>query len=582
MEENSNKKVRLWYYLYLGGLTSAQRTEVRAWFSKVTLATNEVESEVDLFQSSSSDTYIGWTKRLGDDLGMKKDYYLNAVQSNYETTFTRAGSRRITFDDWSKNYKEALYPVYSLCWDTIRDSEIQSQSLDLSDSRIIKVELVHRHKLRASYCKSSTIAKHIREGSLDHTDGLPLHTENGYEHVLFLAKDCAFYQVPGYSLRGESYRNSLYVDNSYEVPRCFIKPLVNKKNIFKCEVKGKYSSIHNRVRMIAEDGTERWASTYHNRNHPRSERDGIYFANRTAATSYGYARCEYEEDWLPQDEARLKANAEYHSLSRVFVCPETTETTVGFEIEKEDYESIETPYSPLYEKTKWCKESDSSLCDESGFELISPVYPLFTNQLDRDIEKFSDVRYLINSDYSDRCGGHINISSKVYSPIQLLHGMRGFLPLLYSIWSVRISNDYCTPTKISNYGQGRRNSAINLKSRSNILEIRLASAVKSVKNLLWRRDLIRLIIENINRSEMEVLRMLLNKRSKLHKHLRKVYSSDRFVEKCNQFVRYTEEFNDVKLDDIDWSKWEVSNKPSVEENQSETTTGVPVERTSIN
>jgi hypothetical protein len=57
----------------------------------------------------------------------------------------------------------------------------------------------------------------------------------------------------------------------------------------------------------------------------------------------------------------------------------------------------------------------------------------------------------------------------------------------------------------------------------------------------------RIIVENINKSEIQVLRMLVNQKSKLHIHLRKVYSVDKMIEKIEKFVKYSEEFNNVKL-----------------------------------
>jgi hypothetical protein len=243
-------------------------------------------------------------------------------------------------------------------------------------------------------------------------------------------------------------------------------------------------------------------------------------------------------------------NARYHRLERRWMCKKSTKFTIGLEIEKEDGHAYNIGYESLFNDTSWVKESDSSLCDETGYELVSPVYDLFSKDLDKDLKEDERLRTLIEAEYSDDCGGHINIGSSIFTPMQLFYGFKGFLPLLYSIWSTRLSNTYSTAEKSHDYVSGSR-SAIHIKG--NVLEIRLASAVISVKNMLWRRDLVRIMANNINKSEKEVLRMMLNKKSILHRHLRKVYSMERFRKRCDDFVRYAEAYNDVKLDKINWS-----------------------------
>ena len=64
---------------------------------------------------------------------------------------------------------------------------------------------------------------------------------------------------------------------------------------------------------------------------------------------------------------------------------------------------------------------------------------------------------------------------------------------------------------------------------------------------MWRRDLLRIVANNINSSERDVLRMLMNPSSLLFKHLIKVYSVERIVDEISLFVSYSKDYNATKL-----------------------------------
>jgi hypothetical protein len=142
----------------------------------------------------------------------------------------------------------------------------------------------------------------------------------------------------------------------------------------------------------------------------------------------------------------------------------------------------------------------------------------------------------------------------------LFFGLKGFLPLLYSVYNLRVDKTYSKAEKCYNYlkdsNEGRDNHSTALQIKDKVIEFRIVAAVRNVKNLLWRRDLIKLMVLNINKSEQEVLRMMLNPRSLLSRHLKKVYKTDeRYMKKCNDFVRFAEVYNDVKLNPIDWTRF---------------------------
>jgi hypothetical protein len=109
----------------------------------------------------------------------------------------------------------------------------------------------------------------------------------------------------------------------------------------------------------------------------------------------------------------------------------------------------------------------------------------------------------------------------------------------------RLTKSYSEAKKKHDYYRKEKYSAIYM--RGEVLEFRIFSAVKNVKQLLWRRDLIRLFTENMNKSEADVLRMLVDSRSKLYKHLRKIYSQDQLLDKVELFVHHVRQFNNKQL-----------------------------------
>lgn len=268
------------------------------------------------------------------------------------------------------------------------------------------------------------------------------------------------------------------------------------------------------------------------------------FADGDIADSCG---CWYNEDDGEWYRRRPRYNADYHSLGRKTTnCFSNAVWRIGFEIEKEDEDAMQSyPYQELYNNTHWIKENDGSLgC--GGYELISPTMDLFSTYLDNMLSDYSSLRSLINADYGiDSCGGHINLSSTQYNRHQLFEGMSGFLPLLYAMYQNRMEESYCKAKSKHRYYDGEKYSAVYL--RDTHLEFRIFPAVRNVNNLLWRRDLIRIMCENINADEMTVLKMMVNTKSKLYKHLRKVFTQEKIIDKVSLFLTYSGDLNNKKI-----------------------------------
>lgn len=255
---------------------------------------------------------------------------------------------------------------------------------------------------------------------------------------------------------------------------------------------------------------------------------GFYHClNKEVAFSRGYSFCE-NCGWSPRGrecECSMVDNCEeycfdYHSLKRKDMSNDSR-FKIGIEVEKED------SYMMKYELAKdiygkgWIKETDGSLNDETGFELISHTLNLYDcfNEIDK-------VKAYIDAGYSSNCGGHIHISDKEKSPRNLFNSIIGYLPLFYALYPNRINGTYSEAKPKDHYGSDHKSSfAIHSKT----LEFRIFPSPKNTDVLKWRIELLRIIVENPIDKADKVQDFMLDIHSVLFKHLIKAYSITGFV-----------------------------------------------------
>jgi hypothetical protein len=280
-----------------------------------------------------------------------------------------------------------------------------------------------------------------------------------------------------------------------------------------------------------------------------------WYASRGVAEDCGFRWHSGNDEWYHEDDYPTtvsECNAGYHDQSRRDYSKNAL-FKVAFEVEKEDAEAGLIHYDDLHHDTGWCKENDGSL-DDDGYELVSPIFDLYSDDLEKSISESKDLSTLIDAEYSDSCGGHINVSCSTIQPKVLFEGVSCFMPLLYALYEDRLDMTYSKAKEKHRYHTEQdKYSSVFIKSH--LVEFRIFPAVINVRNLIWRRDLIRLMIDNMNRSELEVLKMILNKKSKLHAHLRQIFSEDRILQKANAFMKYSEVYNYKKLPGIDEDKY---------------------------
>lgn len=208
---------------------------------------------------------------------------------------------------------------------------------------------------------------------------------------------------------------------------------------------------------------------------------------------------------------------------------------VGIEIEKEDEkvrQSIST--KTLVSTTGFVVERDGSLNQDSGFEMVSPIYPL---DIDFIAEKLKEVSKYIDAKASKGCGGHIHVSDLERTPIQILGGIRGYLPLLYSMYWDRSVNAYCKAYDVIKYTQRGHRQAINVGDKT--LEFRMFPAVENIPQLLFRLRLVKFMMENPQESVEQVGKMLFNKSSELYKLLAEKLDEDKIKYRAELFMDYS-------------------------------------------
>ena len=221
----------------------------------------------------------------------------------------------------------------------------------------------------------------------------------------------------------------------------------------------------------------------------------------------------------------------------------------GFEAEKMDSDYAETGNAiKLAHTTGYKKEYDGSLGSD-GFELISPILPLFNQQvIDESIVPVAD---LLSANTDEKCGGHINLSNNSITSRDILKGIKGSVPLLYSLYDKRMNNRYCQAKKFGTYLRNpSKYSALYIKNPS-VLEIRLFPAIKNKKVLQNRIELLRIITSELfGKTPSKVIVEMATPTSQLHNLLlNKIFDGnmDKLVEKLRWFKRNAENFGCGKV-----------------------------------
>ena len=220
----------------------------------------------------------------------------------------------------------------------------------------------------------------------------------------------------------------------------------------------------------------------------------------------------YDEDKMPskEDDEHICTYHESPAVRHILMS-ESYKMRIGFEIEKTYFKAFDGGYAEnkgdyvgSHELFKGY-ETDSSC----GVEAITNILPLDSpRSLSRNevFEYFDEAECIINSPVSRRCGGHICISVHGMSGYDILNKVRGNMAILYSMYRYRLSKEHCNENKKLVREHNTKYSPVNVKDFG--IEIRIPSAVKNVRQLKLRYDLIYKIMYHSMRTRQSYDKLL--------------------------------------------------------------------------
>lgn len=245
-----------------------------------------------------------------------------------------------------------------------------------------------------------------------------------------------------------------------------------------------------------------------------------------------------------EPQENYKENNDYHS-SLLIDLSNGSKSKIGFEVEKEDEYLKEVTFGEVFNRSLWGKESDGSLDDDCGFELVSPIYDL-NKPVEYFAEEFLKNEDLINAEYTINCGGHIHYSCDGFNGSELLDSIYGYVPLLYALYNHRLDMSY-SRAKGKERLKSERDKYQSINVLSDRLEFRIFSAVKNVQQLLWRTRLIKYIDHYKTAHPLEVLDMVTDKSNELHLLLTEVYNHKQIINKIHLMSDLLYKYDDQHL-----------------------------------
>jgi hypothetical protein len=273
------------------------------------------------------------------------------------------------------------------------------------------------------------------------------------------------------------------------------------------------------------------------------ENEGEYFLDDQRTRDYfGIVYCENLGEWTTEPEGYDNGQhnlREYHS-NNTGDFSGGSRFTIGFEVEKED-DTFCADFRDV-EPHGWTIESDGSLNDPEGFELISPILPLDNMPLVfNHIDKMSQY---IDAAYTSNCGGHIHIADKKRNTRELLESIKGYEPLLLAMYPHRKEENYCKAKKFDDYvNDPEKYSAIYKKSQT--VELRIFPSPRNTSALKFRAALCLFMMKNPARKFTTVVSWLENPEHKFSKLMGHIYSREKIEQKIELIKRYVTEKEDV-------------------------------------
>ena len=236
---------------------------------------------------------------------------------------------------------------------------------------------------------------------------------------------------------------------------------------------------------------------------------------------------------------------------------------IGVEIEKEDEEAVYHSHTDIFSQFGWVKERDGSLDSSTGYELVSPMFPLFGTEL-IDTAKILEEKYprLINGNFSRACGGHIHYSKKGLTGREQLEEICGYLPLIYSIYKFRTERNYCQILEKERMKNStEKYQAVRILDER--IEFRIFPAVKNIETLNFRIKLLQFMASNPTSNPVEVVNYLMDEASALHQLFSEIFDKKTIYKRALDSFKFANKY-DANFFNIDFS----ANAKAIEEKAS--------------
>jgi hypothetical protein len=334
----------------------------------------------------------------------------------------------------------------------------------------------------------------------------------------------------------------------------------DREDTFYCEGNEEYYHNDDMVRVY-EGRNEAWYSqSYVDNNHDLAYFDGEYYDD-CARDRHDIVYVEDTDEWAYRDNVYYHEHEGYYSYPddseeyvrgyhngsyRTLYFSNRPKYKIGFEIEKEDEDvrnSIDIDSFECETNGHWRKEKDGSLCDCSGYELISPTFEFNINKIFEHIESNDELVKHINARHTKSCGGHIHLSEDGLSGDQLFNKIKGYTPLFYALYYGRVDKNFCKGKKNDDL-QNENEKYQAIKIHHDRVEFRIISAVPSVNTLKWRSKLLMMAIQN---PTDDVIKAYYNVDTKFTKLLKQVYNDDKLQDLKHRFINYTQQFEGLDI-----------------------------------
>lgn len=273
--------------------------------------------------------------------------------------------------------------------------------------------------------------------------------------------------------------------------------------------------------------------------------------SRVNESSHDFERCEERHHKNP----RFDYHTGSYSVKTIDI-PQSTVFRIGVEIEKQSYFGSKHSNMSILNRFGWKKERDGSLCDTIGYELVSPCYPLFTEDLINEAKAIesefpqlidgNDFRLISSGKNKSSCGGHIHFSRSYTGAEELFEMISGYMPIIYAIYKKRANTSYSmAKEKYSMKNSNEKFQAVRIiKDDINPrIEFRIFPLVENIEQLQWRIELLRIIANNPSNRYTDVANMLCDKSSDLYKHFAKIFPHDKIKKRLLDSIKFAQDFD---------------------------------------